>query len=603
MGQLCSHNISAQFLHGKQSKLHLTQQGCINHCMRTLQEITELLNELERRIADELEDQDLDFKQWDTKSMDKSVKMLVRTAVCMANGGGGTVVFGVADKSLGRATALQGVPLEVDVNLLKKAVYDQTDPKIMPVYEEMRIPEGTGRLLIMQIYPGLPPYTDTSGTGSIRIGKDCQPLTGTLRCKISVETGETDFSAVPVAPVSSELLSPTAVDTLRSQAKAERAPEDLLQLSDKELLTALGLVKNRQWTRAALLLAGTEDALREYVPGYNWTFLQMMSDTGYGIREDRVSALPVSVRRIEELLLPFNPITTIEQGMFHLEYRTWPEIALREALMNAFCHADFRIAGPVMVKYYNDRLEISNNGGFIGGINPANILHHQPVARNPLLVDALTRLRLVNRSNLGMSRMFSSLLREGKEPPVIQEIGDSVTLSFMKRELAGAFRMFVAEENELGHDLNVDNLLVLQYLVKHIEIETHAAASLCQRNEVQMRESLAGMEKAGYIEHGGTGRGFYWVLRPELYRRLSEDGNPERDRRIDWEAAKTRVLSVLMERARRGENGLSNQEIRQITRFDRNQAFRLMMELRSENPQIKSPGKGKLAKYEYAGNP
>ena len=83
MGQLCSHNISAQFLHGKQSKLNLTQQGCINHCMRTLQEITELLNELDRRIADELEDQDLDFKQWDTKSMDKSVKMLVRTAVCM----------------------------------------------------------------------------------------------------------------------------------------------------------------------------------------------------------------------------------------------------------------------------------------------------------------------------------------------------------------------------------------------------------------------------------------------------------------------------------------------------------------------------------------
>lgn len=135
----------------------------------------------------------------------------------------------------------------------------------MPVYEEMRIPEGTGRLLIMQIHPGLPPYTDTSGTGSIRIGKYCQPLTGTLRRKISVETGETDFSAVPVAPVSSELLSPIAVDTLRSQAKAERAPEDLLKLSDKELLAALGLVKNRQWTRAALLLAGTEDALREYV--------------------------------------------------------------------------------------------------------------------------------------------------------------------------------------------------------------------------------------------------------------------------------------------------------------------------------------------------
>ena len=213
--------------------------------MRTLQDITELLKELDSRIADELEGQDLDFKQWDTKSMDKSVKTLVRTAVCMANGGGGTVVFGVVDNSLGRRASLQGVPLEVDVNLLKKAIYDQTDPKIMPVFEELRIPEGTGRLLIMQIHPGLPPYTDTSGSGTIRIGKDCQPLTGTLRRKISVETGETDYSAVTVAPLSSPLLSPTAMEALRKQAIAERAPEDLLKLSDNDLLAALGLVKNR----------------------------------------------------------------------------------------------------------------------------------------------------------------------------------------------------------------------------------------------------------------------------------------------------------------------------------------------------------------------
>ena len=116
----------------------------------------------------------------------------------------------------------------------------------------------------------------------------------------------------------------------------------------------------------------------------------MTSDTDYGVREDRISALPLSVQRIEELLVPFNPITTYKQGMFHYEYRTWPEIAVREALMNAFCHADLRIAGPVMIKLYPNRLEISNNGGFIAGITPDNILHHQPAARNPLLVEALT---------------------------------------------------------------------------------------------------------------------------------------------------------------------------------------------------------------------
>ena len=105
--------------------------------MRTAKDIAALLPELEYHIADEFEDQDLDFKQWDTQSRDKSVQMVVRMAVCMANGGGGTVVFGVADQVKGQQQAVLGIPLEIDINILKKAVYDQTDPKIMPVFETM----------------------------------------------------------------------------------------------------------------------------------------------------------------------------------------------------------------------------------------------------------------------------------------------------------------------------------------------------------------------------------------------------------------------------------------------------------------------------------
>jgi len=570
--------------------------------MKSPQEITVLLDELEDRIADELEEQDLDFKQWDGKSQDKAVKTVVQMAVCMANGGGGTVVFGVADAVAGRQKAILGVPPEIDINLLKKAVYDQTDPKIMPVFEALQVPEGTGRLLVMQIHPGLPPYTDTAGKGTIRIGKDCQPLTGTLRRKIAVETGESDFTAETVAPAESKLLSPVALETLRNLARAERAPSELLLQNDLELLASIGLIRNNRLTRAAILLAGTEAALREYVPGHNFTFLSMKSDTQYENREDRVSTIPVSVSRIEELVVPYNPITTLERGLFHFEYRTWPEVALREALMNAFCHADFRIAGPVMVKLYANRLEISNNGGFIGGITSGNILHHQPAARNLLLVEALTRLRLVNRSNLGVSRMYAALLMEGKEPPIIQEIGDSVSLTFMKREISGAFRLFVAEESQKGRELGVDGLLILQHLLKHPEIETVAAAVLCQRKDSQMRETLMEMEKASYLEHGGTGRGAYWTLRPELHKRLIEAGQPERDRRIDWEAAKARILSILIERARRGQMGLQNKEIRQILHFDRNQATRLMKQLREEHVQVGSEGHGAGARYNWSGS-
>ncbi|MFY9180132.1 MAG: ATP-binding protein [Venatoribacter sp.] len=554
--------------------------------MRTASEINELLSLLNTSIADELEGQDLDFKLWDTASRDKSVKTAVHMAVCMANGGGGTVVFGVADRVVGRANAIIGVPPEIDSNILKKAVYNQTDPKIIPIFEELQVPEGTGRLLIMQIHPGMPPHTDTAGRGSIRVAKDCVPLTGSMRRKIAVETGETDYSAEPVAPISASLLSPSALEVLRQQAKKENAATDLLQVDDITLLDRLHLIKNNQFTRAALLLAGNEQAIRDYLPGYNWTFLQMLSDTDYGVRDDRISALPIAIQRIEELLTPFNQITTYKQGMFHFEYHTWPQIAVREALMNAFCHADYRIGGPIIVKLYDDKLVFSNNGGFIAGITPSNILHHQPAARNPLLVEALTRLRLVNRSNLGISRMFASLLVEGKEAPIIREVGDSVQVIFPKRELNPAFRMFVAEENDKGRMLAVDELILLQYLQQHNEVDASTAAALSQRSENEIKEKLASLVKNGYLEQGGHGKGSYWSIAPSLYRKLvDDDTNNESRRRIEWDAAKTRVLSMLMDRAKRGEPGISNQEIRQVTKFSRSHALRLIKELQDENPE------------------
>jgi len=106
--------------------------------MRNIAEITRLLNDLDTTIADNLEDQDLDFKEWDTKSLPKALRTVIEMAICMANGGGGTVVFGVSDKILGRARAILGVPPEIDQNILMRQVYDSTDPKITPVFEELR---------------------------------------------------------------------------------------------------------------------------------------------------------------------------------------------------------------------------------------------------------------------------------------------------------------------------------------------------------------------------------------------------------------------------------------------------------------------------------
>jgi len=88
------------------------------------------------------------------------------------------------------------------------------------------------------------------------------------------------------------------------------------------------------------------------------------------------------------------------------------------------------------------------------------------------------------------------------------------------------------------------------------------------------------------------------MLAPDVFRRLRETGTPERDRRIDWEAAKTRILSVLRQRPSGGE-GLSNEEIRRIAHLDRNQAGRLMRELLREVPQVQMVGARRYARYVY----
>jgi ATP-dependent DNA helicase RecG len=566
--------------------------------MRIRREIEEILNLIEERTPDELEDQDLEFKEWDSSSLRKAIRTVIEWAICMANGGGGTVIFGVADGKKGRASAILGVPPEIDINRLKLAVYDATDPKLTPVFEELLVPEGTGRLIVMQVHPGIPPYTDTAGRGTIRVGRDCKPLTGTLRRKISITTGDNDVTATVVKEPLSKILSAAAMEKLREVAAQDRAPVDLLQLSDEELLNAIGVIRDGKPTQAALLLGGSPKSIQQHFPNFVWTHLRMSGDTEYSDRADGRDAFPISLTRILDRILADNPIQTVRQGLFHFEYRTYPEIALREALLNALCHADYRIASPIMIKQFADRLEITNPGGLIGGITPENILHHTPATRNPCLVDALVRLRLINRSNLGIQRMYTALLIEGKEPPRIEDLSEAFRLTFRASVLSPAFRTFVAEEGRRGIELTVDHLLVLQHMLRQAEIDSILAARICQRSQDDAREILSRMERdLGFLNRGGTGRGTYWTLRTEVHKRLGAPGEADRDRRIDWEAAKTRVLSILRQRMKQGESGMANAEIRRITGLSRSQVFRLMKELREENPEIKHPGLGKYAKY------
>ena len=162
----------------------------------------------------------------------------------------------------------------------------------------------------------------------------------------------------------------------------------------------------------------------------------------------------------------------------------------------------------------------------------------------------------------------------------------------MVGEMSVPFRMFVAEEGKKGRILSLDHLLIIQYLLGHSEIDTTIAARICQRRKTEIREILSRMESNfGYLERGGTGRGTYWMLHQEIYREIGTAHISVWNRRIERETAKTRILSILKQKAKRDESGLSNAEIRKITRASRDQVKRFMVELRDEG-YVNTNGKG-----------
>ncbi|MGB4440946.1 MAG: ATP-binding protein [Coriobacteriia bacterium] len=569
----------------------------------TEDEILAILPQLDERPASRLEGQRLDFKRWIDRSVADSVTMIIGASVCMANGGGGCVVVGVDDKVVGRDASVVGVPLKVDPCLIADSIACRTSPRLSAVVEQIVVEYGTGRLIAVTVPGCQGSYTTTTdGRSWKRVKDECLPMTPDLVVDHLQTRGVLDRTAEALAAPLSDVLSPSAVEQLRAIAVLE-APSDLLEQSDEQMLSALGVVRDGRPTVAAVLLAGTEAALREFVPAYKWTFLRMQGPVDYIDRADGADALPVAVRRITDRIMLDNPIDTVRHGLLHLEFRKFPELAIREALLNAFGHADYSVPAPIVVEQCADRLAISNPGAFIGGVTPANILRHGSVARNPCLMEALAKLRLVNRTHLGVRRMYREMLLDGKEPPIWDGTGSIVRVVMLGQRISPAFRVFIDEEDSAGRSLEIEDMLLVQHLCRHAEVTTLAASHLTQETVEECRRRLSRLTlERGYLTRGGSGKGTYWRLTRNVHTRIGGAGIPDRDSRIDWSAARSEVLSALERRARHGERGLTNAEIRQITAYDRSQVKRLMVELRSEG-SVLLDGRGAGATYYHSSHP
>lgn len=554
--------------------------------MYTAEAVSALLATLDEQTAAELESETIDFKE--CPSEERLKELAIQIAICFGNTSGGTAVFGVADNVLGREQAIKGIEFAPDLDAIKATLYDTIDPKL-PVQFEWLF-DGARHVLLMHVLPATPPYTTTSGRGWVRIGKDCKPLTGSLLQQVRESAGLADPTRRPVA-LSNPLhgLSPAALELLRREMRDAGAPADLLAYDDREFCQRLGIIREGRLTLGGLLVAGREEVIAEQAPNHEWKYSRMRNDTDYEVvPASGHECILLALDKLRLLVGQQNPITTIPSGFFHAEFPQYPVIALREALLNAFAHRDYTAPGMVFIRHWRDRIEINSPGSFVGGVTPRNILYHSPATRNRYLVETiLLATRLINRNNLGVPRMFRALLEEGKEPPIFEEIGQTVRVIFPGQEVDQLFRALLRFlTNTQGVSLDVDTLLLLHFFRRRHEATLPEIQEAYPYNDRLLKEKLAVMEHDLWVlERSGGGQGTVYRLSRRAAAILNAGTTYDLTRRLDKEAIKVRLLTLLKDRP------LRNEEVRAFTDLSRKQVTKLLKELEADG-QARLQGRG-----------
>lgn len=119
-------------------------------------------------------------------------------------------------------------------------------------------------------------------------------------------------------------------------------------------------------------------------------------------------------------------------GLKRLNMPEYPEVALREALVNALAHRDYEDASQrVFVEVFYDRIVITNPGRPAGRPSLKRLEEGKARSRsrNPLISQGLVFLKRMEERGTGIRRMRRAMLDYGLETPHVQVEDDSFVLT------------------------------------------------------------------------------------------------------------------------------------------------------------------------------
>jgi ATP-dependent DNA helicase RecG len=431
---------------------------------------------------------------------------LAEALTALANGDGGTLVLGIAaDGRLGDLYAVE------EAGDALKAAQRLCKPPVPTAWQQEQVAGGV--VVVLRVDRSSEIHTLWDGRVLIRKGVENRPAEGAEISQLTFNRPAGDFETQPVPGAARDDLDENVIDNYMER-RQERSPRSTVLPKDKLLQQIGALTEDKLPTVSGLLLFGKEPQF--FLPQSRAIFVKFADTTprgpegsfGYGRREEFTGPLPQIIDRAWRVIWEEMDKRAVVRGLQRHEETEYPTAPVREALVNAVAHRDYRLTGrSIEIRMYTDRLEITSPGGLPAHITLDNIVEEH-YSRNPRLVNGLYQWGYIEELGLGIDRMIEDMVSAGHLPPKFDATSYrfSVTLYNTKDQQRAVPQW---EQN-----MNERQIKAIEYLQRHGAITNRDYRELCPHvGPETLRLDLADLVDKSVILKIGDKRGTRYILK------------------------------------------------------------------------------------------
>ena len=220
------------------------------------------------------------------------------------------------------------------------------------------------------------------------------------------------------------------INDANSTGRENNIPENPLQF-----LSKYGLYQNGDFTNAAVILFGKQPA--KYFPQVRVRISAFNTDkTGSTLLYDRIfdDNLFQSIRQITDFFdLAYGVSSSFSLSDWKRTDRpSYPKLAIREALLNAFIHRDYSsFSSSIAVNIYPDKLQITSYGSLPKGISIKSLSEdHLSIPVNPTIAHIFFLRKWIEKIGIGTVKMIANCKELGFKVPVWNVKDNTVSVTF-----------------------------------------------------------------------------------------------------------------------------------------------------------------------------